>query len=205
MFAAAERDGFGWSVHRPHTIIGYAVGNAMNMGVDARGLCDDLPGDRPAVLVSGLGRAVERPDRHDRRAPAGAAAGMGRDDPGGAQPGLQHRQRRRLPLELDVAPAGRLVRHRRRAVSPAMRTSARAARWRRRRRSGPRSPREHGLAEPDLGRLASAWHTDADLGRPIEVVTDMSKSRQLGLPGLPGDRRRFFDLFARLREGRIIP
>ena len=33
VFAAAERDGFGWSVHRPHTIIGYAVGNAMNMGV----------------------------------------------------------------------------------------------------------------------------------------------------------------------------
>jgi len=33
VFAAAKRDGFGWSVHRPHTIIGYAVGNAMNMGV----------------------------------------------------------------------------------------------------------------------------------------------------------------------------
>ena len=33
MFAAAERDRFGWSVHRPHTIIGYALGNAMNMGV----------------------------------------------------------------------------------------------------------------------------------------------------------------------------
>ena len=32
MFAAAARDGFGWSVHRPHTIIGYALGNAMNMG-----------------------------------------------------------------------------------------------------------------------------------------------------------------------------
>ena len=25
--------GFGWSGHRPHTVIGYAVGNAMNMGV----------------------------------------------------------------------------------------------------------------------------------------------------------------------------
>jgi nucleoside-diphosphate-sugar epimerase len=36
------------------------------------------------------------------------------------------------------------------------------------------------LAEPDLDRLASPWHTDADLGRPIEVVTDMSKSRRLG-------------------------
>src|SRR6202789_4407017 len=33
VFAAARRDGFGWSVHRPHTIIGYALGNAMNMGV----------------------------------------------------------------------------------------------------------------------------------------------------------------------------
>jgi hypothetical protein len=28
-----ENFGFGWSVHRPHTIIGYAIGNAMNMGV----------------------------------------------------------------------------------------------------------------------------------------------------------------------------
>ncbi|HEX8418866.1 MAG TPA: NAD-dependent epimerase/dehydratase family protein, partial [Sphingomonas sp.] len=32
LFAAAERDGFSWSVHRPHTVIGMAVGNAMNMG-----------------------------------------------------------------------------------------------------------------------------------------------------------------------------
>lgn len=32
VFAAAARDGFTWSVHRPHTMIGMAVGNAMNMG-----------------------------------------------------------------------------------------------------------------------------------------------------------------------------
>src|SRR6195952_4021029 len=32
VFAASARDGFTWSVHRPHTIIGKAVGNAMNMG-----------------------------------------------------------------------------------------------------------------------------------------------------------------------------
>lgn len=32
VFAAAKRDGFSWSVHRPHTVIGMAVGNAMNMG-----------------------------------------------------------------------------------------------------------------------------------------------------------------------------
>ena len=32
LWAAAERNGFTWSVHRAHTVIGYAVGNAMNMG-----------------------------------------------------------------------------------------------------------------------------------------------------------------------------
>jgi nucleoside-diphosphate-sugar epimerase len=32
VFAASARDGYAWSIHRPHTIIGYAVGNAMNMG-----------------------------------------------------------------------------------------------------------------------------------------------------------------------------
>ena len=32
VFREAERRGFGWTVHRPHSIVGYAVGNAMNMG-----------------------------------------------------------------------------------------------------------------------------------------------------------------------------
>ncbi len=31
VFAAADRQGFSWSVHRPHTLIGYTVGNQMNM------------------------------------------------------------------------------------------------------------------------------------------------------------------------------
>lgn len=32
VYAAAERDRFIWTIHRPHTIIGLAVGNAMNLG-----------------------------------------------------------------------------------------------------------------------------------------------------------------------------
>ncbi len=63
----------------------------------------------------------------------------------------------------------------------------------------------HGLAEPDLGRLASPWHTDGDLGRPIEVVTDMSRSRMLGFPAYQATDLAFFDLFARLRADRLIP
>ena len=32
VYAAAARDRFTWSIHRPHTVIGRAVGNAMNLG-----------------------------------------------------------------------------------------------------------------------------------------------------------------------------
>ena len=63
----------------------------------------------------------------------------------------------------------------------------------------------YGLAEPDLNKLASAWHTDADLGRPIEVVTDMSKSRRLGFTAYQPTDDAFFDLFAQLRADRLIP
>jgi hypothetical protein len=65
--------------------------------------------------------------------------------------------------------------------------------------------RKHHLTETDLGVITSAWHTDADLGRPIEVVTDMSKSRKLGFLDYQATDESFFDLFARLRKLRIIP
>ena len=65
--------------------------------------------------------------------------------------------------------------------------------------------RRRGLSEPDLGRLASAWHTDADLGRPIECVTDMSKSRKLGFLDYQETDDSFFDLFTQLRARRSIP
>jgi nucleoside-diphosphate-sugar epimerase len=64
---------------------------------------------------------------------------------------------------------------------------------------------KHGLKEPDLDRLASAWHTDLDLGRPLEVMTDMSKSRKLGFTLYQDSRDSFFDLFAQLRQERLIP
>ena len=64
---------------------------------------------------------------------------------------------------------------------------------------------KHGLVEGEMSRLVSAWHTDADLGRPIEVVTDMSKSRRLGFAEYVATDESFFDLFGRLRAARIIP
>ncbi|WP_246289586.1 hypothetical protein [Hymenobacter terrestris] len=63
----------------------------------------------------------------------------------------------------------------------------------------------HNLAEDDLSRLASPWHTDLDLGRPIEVMTDMSKSRRHGFLAYQTTEDSFFDLFAQLRTDRLIP
>ena len=48
--------GFTWSVHRAHTIIGHAVGNAMNMGLTLAVAGRDLPRARPAVRLPGLAR-----------------------------------------------------------------------------------------------------------------------------------------------------
>jgi len=61
------------------------------------------------------------------------------------------------------------------------------------------------LKEPDLNRLASAWHTDLDLSRPLEVMTDMSKSRKLGFTVYQDTRDSFFNLFEKLRLEKLIP
>jgi hypothetical protein len=64
---------------------------------------------------------------------------------------------------------------------------------------------QHGLVERDINRLASWWHTDADLGRPMEVVTDMTKSRKAGFLDYQSTVDSFTELFDRLRAERIIP
>jgi hypothetical protein len=63
----------------------------------------------------------------------------------------------------------------------------------------------HGLAEPALDCLASPWHTDLDLGRPLEVMTDMAISRKLGFAAYQATDESLFDLFTQLRAERLIP
>jgi hypothetical protein len=64
---------------------------------------------------------------------------------------------------------------------------------------------KYNLIEAELNGLASAWHTDADLGRPVEVVTDMSKSRKFGFTAYQPTDESFFELFEKLRRDRLIP
>ena len=77
------------------------------------------------------------------------------------------------------------------------------ARWRQAwpawRTSGASIASRHRLVEPDLSRVASWWHTDGDLGRNIEVLTDMNKSRKAGFTAHPRHPRQL------LRLRRAVP
>ncbi len=203
VFAASARDGFTWSVHRPHTVIGESVGSAMNMGTTL-------------AAYATLCRETGRPFRF----PGSAAQWHGLTDMTDAgQLARQLLWAATTPdaanqdfnivngdifrwswmwgriagwFGLDPAPFDGTVQ----PLEQQMADDAPV--WR-------RLAERQGLAEPDLARLASPWHTDADLGRPIEVVTDMSKSRRLGFTGYQPTDDAFFALFARLRADRLIP
>ncbi len=203
VFAAAARDGYGWSVHRPHTIIGYALGNAMNMGTTLAtyaNICKELgkpmqfPGSSvqwncltdmtdARLLAQHLLWASTTPAARDQ------ALNVVNGDVFrwswmwkriaswfGVEAAELHGEG--VPLETQLADA-----------APVWKQIA----------------EKYGLAEPNLNVLSSAWHTDADLGRPIEVVTDMSKSRKFGFTAYQPTDESFFDLFARLRNDRVIP
>ena len=62
-----------------------------------------------------------------------------------------------------------------------------------------------GLQPNPLNRLASGWHSDFDLGRPMECFNSMAKSRRLGFDAWQDSEQSFIDLFDRLRRERIIP
>jgi nucleoside-diphosphate-sugar epimerase len=203
VFAAAERDGFSWSVHRPHTVIGMALGNAMNMGTTL-------------AVYATICREAGRPFRF----PGSIAQWNGLTDMTDARLLARHLLWATITpdasneafnvvngdvfrwswmwsriaewFELEAAPFDGTVQ----PLEEQMADDAPT--WR-------AIAQRNGLAEPDVARLASPWHTDADLGRPIEVVTDMSKSRRLGFKDYQATDDAFFDLFASLREERLIP
>jgi nucleoside-diphosphate-sugar epimerase len=203
VFAAAARDGYSWNVHRPHTIIGYAVGSAMNMGTTLAvyaTICKEL--GKPMRFPGSAVQWKSLTDITDARILAkqllwAATTPAAKNQAFNIVNGDTFRwnwmwkriadwfdveaaplEGEGVPLEEQLADAG-----------PVWRSIA----------------KKYGLAEPDINKLASAWHTDADLGRPIEVITDMSRSRRLGFREFQASDDSFFDLFGTLREARLIP
>ena len=203
LFAAAARDGFSWSVHRPHTVIGMAVGNAMNMGTTLAvyaTICREK--GRPFRFPGSTAQWDGLTDMTDARLLArhllwAATAPAARNEAFNVVNGDIFRWSwmwGRIAQWFGIEPASFDG-----SVEPLEKQMADdAPLWR-------AIAEREGLVEPDLNRLSSPWHTDADLGRPIEVVTDMGKSRRLGFTEYQPTDDAFFDLFSRLRAERIIP
>ena len=64
---------------------------------------------------------------------------------------------------------------------------------------------KHGLQDIAVNKLASWWHSDADLGRTLECFTDMTNSRTRGFTAYQQSSHSFFDVFDELRARRLVP
>ena len=200
VFAAAEREGFGWSVHRPSTVIGYALGNAMNMGVTLAvyaTICREL--GRPLIFPGSQEQWESLSDVTDANQLAAqllwaATEPTARNQSFNIVNGDVFRWKwmwQQLADWFGVKAEGP-------GASLEQQLTDSVSVW-------TEIAKKYGLAQADISKLVSAWHTDADLGRPFEVVYDMSKSRKLGFVDYQPTDESFFELFERLRAERIIP
>jgi len=203
LWEAAARQGFTWSVHRAHTVIGHAVGNAMNMGLTLgvqAALCREL--DRPFVFPGSRTQWDGLTDMTEAGLLAehmlwAATTPEAADTAFNIADGDVFRWRwmwPRLAAHLGVEPQG-----------PADEPQPLAEQMAGLQPVWERVVDRHGLVERDLGRLASWWHTDGDLGRQIECLTDMTRSRRAGFTGYRDTLGAFRDLVDRYRAERILP
>jgi nucleoside-diphosphate-sugar epimerase len=203
LFAEAERQGFTWSVHRPHTMIGWALGNLMNMGVTLAVFGTLCRHTGEAFAFPGSPRQYEGvTDITDARLLAKqlewAATTPAADNQAlNVVNGDVFRWRWMWPVVargLGVEPAT----YPGHADPLEPRMAGAQATW-------DDVVAKYSLQPTRIAELASWWHTDGDLGRPVEAFADMSKSRRLGFMTYQESPRSFLDLFDTLREHRIIP
>lgn len=203
VFEQAEKRGFNWTVHRPHTMIGHALGNAMNMAVTLAvyaSICREtgmefrFPGSAAQyeaavditdarILARQLIWAVNTPEAANT--PFNIVNGdifrwswmWGRiANYFGLEP---------APFDGTVTPLQ-------------VRMEGADAIWR-------DIVDKHSLVPHKVSELASWWHTDGDLGREIECFTDMRNSRERGFLDCQISEVSFFDVFDRLIAEKTIP
>lgn len=199
LFAAAKKMGFNWNVHRPHAIVGYAMNIGVTLAVYAS-ICKKL--GEPFVFPGARFQWDALFNLTDARLLAkhlewAAVTEKAYNHAFNITNGDLFRWRwlwQKIAEYFDVEPAPlpektSLLTNRMVTIGPVWKSIA----------------SEHGLVEPNLDRLASAWHTDADLTREVECVYDLSKSRALGFLEYQDSVQSFYDLFDRLRQEKVIP
>lgn len=203
LMAAAAEHGFGWSVHRSHTIIGYAVGNLMNIGATLAAfatLCRKT--GRPFLFPGHPTQYHGITDITDARLLArhivwSSTHPDARNEAFNSVNGDVFRWNRLWEViagYFGLRPAA----YPDRPTPLEGQMEGLAPVWQ-------AIVAEHGLQPVALDVLASPWHTDLDLGRPMECVNSMAKSRRFGFRDYQDSEQSFIDVFDRLRRERIIP
>ena len=203
LFELAAEHGFTWSVARPHTIIGYAPGNAMNLGTSLAvyaSICRET--GRPFVFPGSPQQYAGVTDMTDARilarhlvwsATEPNAANMAFNVVNGDV--FRWKKLWRQIAEYFALPAAPYPGEAR----PLADSLADV---------GPdwdRIVQRYGLRANKVEAIAPWWHVDADLGRTQECLTDMSRSRELGFLDYQKTSTAMTRLFDRLRRERIIP
>lgn len=203
VYAAAERDGFTWSIHRPHTVIGHTVGNLMNMGITLAvyaSLCKETGNKMIWPGSSAQWNGVS--DVTDARILAKQLVWASNTEAAKNQAfnivnGDVFRWKwlwKRLADWFGIEAEGYDD-----SVRPLEKEMENKQElWE-------EMAQKYHLKENHLNRLVSAWHTDLDLGRPLEVMVDMSNSRKLGFSEYQNTEDSFIELFERLKAEKIIP
>jgi nucleoside-diphosphate-sugar epimerase len=205
VFEAAARDNFTWSVHRSHTVIGWALGNAMNMGVTLAvygTICREL--GRPFTFpgspqqhdgVTDLTDARLLAEQLEWAATTPAAANEAFNTVNGDV--FRWRKLWRTIGEDLGAEVGKYPGAPRSLVEE-MSDPGYEDVW-----AG--IVAKHDLRPTTLAGLVSWWHSEGDLGREAETFADMTKSRTLGFQSFRRTDESFLAFFERLRAARIIP
>ena len=203
VFAQAKSRGFQWTVHRPHSMIGYVLGNAMNMAVTLAvyaSICKAT--GRPFVFPGSQAQYNAVADVTDARILAKQLIWVA-NTPEAANTAFNIANgdvfrwywlwaRIADYFDLDPAPYPghpTLLEEQMKDAGPIWDDIV----------------TRHGLKTNKISDLASFGHSDADLGREIECITDMRNSRVLGFSAYQETLSSFTDVFDRLRKERIIP
>lgn len=203
LFEMAKKQGFNWSVHRPHTMIGFVVGNYMNMAVTLAVYASICKHTGQPFLYPGSPEQLNAvTDVTDARLLAkqlhwASITPEAANTPFNTANGDLFRwtwlwQQIADYFDLEVAeyPGHPTPLEQQMADAETV--------WQ-------TIVSKHGLQDIPLKKLASWWHSDADLGRDLECFTDMTNSRSLGFDNYQSTRSSFYDVFDELRERQIIP
>tara|TARA_B100000519_G_scaffold203335_1_gene225700 strand:- start:4221 stop:5288 length:1068 start_codon:yes stop_codon:yes gene_type:complete len=203
VFEQSKSRGFSWSVHRPHSMIGYALGNAMNMAVTLAvyaSICKETR--RPFVFPGSDAQYNAVTDVTDARILAKQLV-WAATTPEAANTAFNIANGDvfrwywlwgKIADYFDLEPAEY-------PGSPTpleVQMSDAELVWQ-------NIVAKHALVPHQVKKLASFWHSDADLGREIECITDMRNSRMLGFTEYQDTLTSFRDVFDQLRADRVIP